>query len=77
VDKPGNRGLTAVVVIETSHIALHCWDEEKPGLLQLDVYTCGPLNEKVIFDEVKKFDPVSIEYKYLDREKNLKEIDVD
>jgi len=77
VDKPGNRGLTAVVVIETSHIALHCWDEEKPGLLQLDVYTCGPLNEKVIFDEIKKFDPVSIEYKYLDREKNLKEIDVD
>jgi S-adenosylmethionine/arginine decarboxylase-like enzyme len=63
-------------VIETSHIALHCWDEETPGLVQLDVYTCGPLDEQIIFNEIKKFDPVCVEYKYLDRKRNLKEIDV-
>ena len=42
LDTPGNRGLTGLVIIETSHIALHCWDETDPGMLQLDVYTCGP-----------------------------------
>ena len=31
LDIPGNRGLTGLVIIETSHIALHCWDEEDPG----------------------------------------------
>ena len=32
-DVVGNRGLTAVTIIETSHIALHVWDEEEPALL--------------------------------------------
>ncbi len=30
VTKEGNRGLTCVVMIETSHIALHIWDEPNP-----------------------------------------------
>lgn len=76
VNDEGNRGLTGVVVIETSHIALHCWDEETPGLLQLDVYTCAPFKESIIFEEIKQFDPVKIEYKYLDRQKNLTEIEI-
>ena len=76
VNDEGNRGLTGVVVIETSHIALHCWDEETPGLLQLDVYTCGPFKESIIFEEIKQFDPVKMEYKYLDRQKNLTEIEI-
>jgi S-adenosylmethionine/arginine decarboxylase-like enzyme len=28
----GNRGLTAVAIIETSHIALHIWDEDNPDM---------------------------------------------
>ncbi len=49
VDVEGNRGLTATVMIETSHIALHVWDEEDPALIQFDVYTCGELPvDKVI-----------------------------
>ena len=43
VTKEGNRGLTAIVMIETSHIALHVWDEEDPGLIQFDLYTCSTL----------------------------------
>jgi S-adenosylmethionine/arginine decarboxylase-like enzyme len=72
----GNRGLTGVVIIETSHIALHSWDEANPAMIQLDVYTCGPLDTNLIFDELKIFDPVKVEYKYLDREHNLKEVDL-
>ena len=29
---PGNRGITAVAIIETSHITMHIWDEPNPAL---------------------------------------------
>ena len=77
VDVVGNRGLTGLVIIETSHIALHCWDETDPGLMQLDVYTCGPFDPKIIFKEIEQFEPIRLEYKYLDRERNLIEYDID
>lgn len=75
VDVPGNRGVTGVVIIETSHIAMHVWDETHPGLMQLDVYTCGPFDPNIVFDQLEQFDPVKIEYKYLDRENGLIEIE--
>ena len=67
-DMVGNRGLTAVTIIETSHIAMHVWDETDPGLMQLDVYTCGALDPKEVFDAIAEFDPVKVDYKHLDRE---------
>lgn len=70
----GNRGLTAVAIIETSHIALHIWDEDDPGLLQLDVYTCGPLDPYDVVGALRDFHPVKIEMKYLDREQGLTEL---
>ena len=72
---PGNRGVTGVVVIETSHIALHVWDETAPALLQLDVYTCSELDPKIIADCLHEWQPVTIEYKFLDRDSALREID--
>ncbi len=70
----GNRGLTCVTIIETSHVAIHVWDEGSPGLVQLDVYTCGELDKQIIFDALEKWDPVKIDYKYLDREKGFTEL---
>lgn len=43
VTKDGNKGLTCIVMIETSHIALHIWDEPNPAEIQFDLYTCGDL----------------------------------
>ena len=63
----GNRGLTVATVIETSHIVLHVWDEESPGLMQLDVYSCAEFDKHTIFDAILEFDPVLIDYKFLDR----------
>lgn len=74
IDVPGNRGITGVVIIETSHIAIHVWDEKNPGLIQLDVYTCGKLNPMQVFSALKEFYPIKVDYKYLDRESNLIEI---
>lgn len=70
----GNAGLTAAVLIETSHIVLHVWDEEPIGELQLDLYTCSSLDPQLIFDELQQFEPFKIEFKYLDRDKGLTEI---
>ena len=64
----GNRGLTAAVVIETSHIVIHAWDEDSPAMLQLDVYTCSELNPQVIWDAIQEFKPTHVDYKLLDRE---------
>jgi S-adenosylmethionine/arginine decarboxylase-like enzyme len=74
-DMPGNQGLTAVTIIETSHIAMHVWDEEDPALMQLDVYTCSQLNIEDVFEAIKEFEPVKVEYKYIDREFDLTLLD--
>lgn len=69
VDAPGNKGLTAVVMIETSHIAFHIWDEPTPGTLQFDLYTCGSLNKDEVLTALKeRFDLVSMDYVIYDRE---------
>ncbi len=70
-DMVGNQGLTAVTIIETSHIAMHVWDEVEPALMQLDVYTCSTLNVDDVFEAIKQFEPVTVEYKYIDREHDL------
>jgi hypothetical protein len=55
VSKEGNRGLTATVMIETSHVALHVWDEEQPALLQFDLYTCSTLPVKTVIKSLDDF----------------------
>jgi len=74
VEMPGNQGLTAVVIIETSHIAIHCWDEPNPNLIQFDVYSCGEFDPKVILEELERFGVHKVEYKFLDREHGLVEL---
>ena len=67
-DMPGNKGFTGICAIETSHIALHMWEEQLPGRFELDVYTCGDLDASIIFDKIKIFDPINVQYLILDRQ---------
>ena len=76
VDVKGNEGATGVVIIETSHVAIHVWDRQSPALVQLDVYTCGDFEPRKIFNALKEFEVKKLEYKYLDREHGLIEIPV-
>lgn len=71
-DAEGNRGLTCDVILNTSNAVIHTWDEVDPGLFMLDVYSCGHLNPQIIFDLLQEFNPVKVEYMYLDREHGLK-----
>lgn len=73
-DMEGNRGLTVVSVIETSHVALHVWDEETPAMLQLDVYSCAPVNIDIVRKFIDEFEPTHVDYKFLDRSKDFIEL---
>lgn len=76
VEAEGNRGSTAVAMIETSHIAFHIWDEAKPSLLQFDVYTCGSLDARMTIDKVKNYFMITEgEYVLYDREHGLDILD--
>lgn len=67
VNKIDNKGITAVQCIETSHIALHCWDETSPAVLQLDVYTCSNLDKEIVLLFLDDFEPVKVDYAVIDR----------
>jgi len=84
VSKPKyNEGLTAIQVIETSHIAFHFWKNPNRNilksktsrcLLQLDVYTCGTLNSKqikTILTELSRFEPTHADITLLNRKWSL------
>ena len=73
---PGNCGPTCVCIIETSHIACHVWNESDPALIQLDVYTCGPFDPHAVIEHIQVWEPTKVEYKYLDRETSLQEIEL-
>jgi S-adenosylmethionine/arginine decarboxylase-like enzyme len=67
VNKEGNRGVTGIVMIETSHIAIHVWDETTPALVQCDVYSCAEFSSNEVLAEFIPFDVVKIDSMLLDR----------
>ena len=75
VNVKGNKSMTSIAIIETSHIALHIWDESNPGLMQLDMYSCTDFTANKVFEQIHKiFKTIKMEYKFLDREKELMEV---
>jgi S-adenosylmethionine/arginine decarboxylase-like enzyme len=76
VTKEGNRGLTAIVMIETSHIAMHVWDEEDPAFVQFDLSTCSTLPvEKVLKDLEDTFGLHNYQSMVLERSQGFKVIE--
>lgn len=77
VNEKGNKGMTSVAIIETSHIVRHIWDEVNPRLMQLYVYFCAEFKPQDIFDKVNElFQTINIKYKFLDRKKELEEVNI-
>ncbi len=74
-EEPGLRGITGVILIETSHIVIHIWDESKPALAQIDVYSCADFDIGAVIDHLDSMNPVSLSYKFLDREHDLVNIE--
>ena len=74
VSKEGNRGITGIVMIETSHIAMHVWDETSPALVQCDVYSCAEFSSSEVLIEFATMEPTKIEHMLLDRAENIRTI---
>tara|TARA_B100000929_G_scaffold287601_1_gene274579 strand:- start:624 stop:983 length:360 start_codon:yes stop_codon:yes gene_type:complete len=72
VNKEGNRGVTGMVMIETSHISIHIWDEERPALVQCDVYSCADFSHIEVMRHFEQMKPKKIDYLLLDREPYMK-----
>ena len=72
----GNEGMTAIAMIETSHIAMHVWEKQDPPIIQLDVYTCGPFVPEIVLKALQGFDPIKLHWKYLDRQYNIRTMDI-
>ena len=71
VTKEGNRGATGVVMIETSHIAIHIWDEERPSLVQCDIYSCAEFQQGEVIMHLGIMKPKKIEYMMVDRSEEI------
>ena len=71
VTKDGNRGITGIVMIETSHIAIHIWDEESPALVQCDVYSCAEFQRGEVIMHLGSMKLKMIEYMMMDRSKEI------
>lgn len=70
----GNVGMTAFAIIKTSHIVLHTWDEESPGRLELDIYSCAPFDFAEVLDLVAvSFGAVDLRWTFDNREEQRTE----
>ena len=74
VSKKGNRGITGVVMIETSHIAVHIWDETTPALVQCDVYSCAEFSSNEVLSEFMDMEVTKIDHIILNRANEIKTI---
>ena len=74
VTKEGNRGITGVVMIETSHIAIHVWDEISPALVQCDVYSCAEFSSNEVLIEFAPMGITKIDHILLDRAEDIRTI---
>ena len=64
--------IAGVVVIETSHVSVHFWEET--NLMQFDIFTCGEMNLELIWPLLECMQPSKIQWKLLDREKGLETV---
>ena len=76
VSKEGNRGVTGIVMIETSHISIHVWDENTPALIQCDVYSCAEFSTNEVLAEFVSMEVTKIDHILLNRAEEIKTINI-
>ncbi len=71
LDVAGNRGISGLVMIETSHCSIHIWDETSPALVQMDVYSCANFDSNVVIACLSDFDLVNYHKMRIDRNNTM------
>ena len=68
-DMEGNKGHTAVAILDFSHLSIHVWDEVSPSLIEFDLFSCGEFDPQIVIDKINKdFQIVKHNYMILDRD---------
>ncbi len=67
----GNQGATGTGILETSHTALHTWDEASPSKFDFDLYSCSDFDVEQILTMCQIFDIIEGTYVLIDRENKL------
>lgn len=67
-DTLGNQGATGTGILETSHTALHTWDENNPAKFDFDLYSCSDFEVENILTLCQCFDIISGNYIVLSRD---------
>lgn len=68
---PGNEGVTAVGILETSHTALHSWNLTYPGKLQFNLYSCKDFDIPYVISLLNAYEILSGSYLVIDRDTKL------
>lgn len=72
---PGNEGLTGIVCIDTSHSAIHIWNEKEVPFFKFDLYSCKEFDINVVLELLKEFDPYYMYYSVIDRTNSIEHVD--
>lgn len=73
VPSEGKEGLTGSVNIETSHAAIHIWDETAPPYIQFDLYSCSDFTADQVLRTLDAWMGLQkYEYVMVDRNEELK-----
>lgn len=64
----GNEGMTAGVILTTSHLVVHFWDNCNPNTMHFDLYSCSDFNPKKIIELLNaKFGILEADGEFMDR----------
>ena len=70
-DTLGNQGATGTGILETSHTALHTWDQDFPAKFDFDLYSCSDFEVEKILTLCQCFDIIEGTYIIFDRADKL------
>jgi len=63
-----NEGLTAVAVLDFSHLSVHTWDRVNPALIEFDLFSCKDFNVENVIEKINEFDTLDFSYMFIDRD---------
>jgi S-adenosylmethionine/arginine decarboxylase-like enzyme len=67
----GNSGATGTGILETSHTALHTWDEQSPCKFDFDLYSCSEFEVERVITLCQCFDIIGGTYLVVDRDDDV------
>jgi S-adenosylmethionine/arginine decarboxylase-like enzyme len=68
----GNQGATGTGILETSHTAVHTWDDAFPYKFDFDLYSCSDFGVEKVLTLCQCFDIIGGNYIVLNRNDQIK-----